>query len=181
VLRLAWYTADSIRFENESDGRFDPIFDSNEKTIRRSLILTPGLTCVGIAVPENWWPFKSTSLFHTLDKTPFWLLMRWLRSMTWPTLWDGVQKIINTAVSGGSELKWFVVVAACWIRLPVTQLPGVYTSYLKVCSLSLLPNRHNHSKFWENWNQNGEEVNSPKVKMPRLLKVKTFQVLAFGF
>jgi len=27
-----------IRFENESDGRFDSRFDSNEKTIRRSLI-----------------------------------------------------------------------------------------------------------------------------------------------
>jgi len=26
-----------IRFENESDGRFDSRFDSNEKTIRRSL------------------------------------------------------------------------------------------------------------------------------------------------
>jgi len=25
------YTADSIRFENESDGRFDSRFDSNEK------------------------------------------------------------------------------------------------------------------------------------------------------
>jgi len=27
-----------IRFENESDGRFDSRFDSNEKTIRMSLI-----------------------------------------------------------------------------------------------------------------------------------------------
>jgi len=27
-----------IQFENESDGRFDSRFDSNEKTIRRSLI-----------------------------------------------------------------------------------------------------------------------------------------------
>ena len=32
------YTADSIRFEIESDGRFDSRFDSNaKKTIRRSL------------------------------------------------------------------------------------------------------------------------------------------------